>query len=92
MEDAKRQLLSIKKISTYLVHTLVPAWHFTERQAALLKKLLPEAEVRICGSAEEFVGSLHDTDAVLTWTFQQEWFAGANRLKILSTPAAGKDY
>ena len=92
MEDAKRQLLSIKKISTYLVHTLVPAWHFTERQAALLKKLLPKAEVRICGSAEEFAGSLHDTDAVLTWTFQQEWFAGANRLKILSTPAAGKDY
>ena len=92
MEDAKRQLLSIKKISTYLVHTLVPAWHFKERQAALLKKLLPKAEVRICGSAEEFAENLHDTDAVLTWTFQQDWFAGAKRLKILSTPAAGKDY
>ena len=93
MEEAKRQLLSrIKRISTYLVHDLVPAWHFTERQAALLRRLLPKAEVRICGSAEEFAGSLRDVDAVMAWTFRQEWFAGANRLKILSTPAAGKDY
>ena len=93
MEDAKRQLyLQIKKISTYLVHDLVPAWHFTERQAALLRKLLPKADIHICGSAEEFAESLRDVDAVLTWTFRQEWFAGAKRLKILSTPAAGKDY
>ncbi len=93
MEDAKRQLDSqIKSISTYLVHALVPAWQFTERQAALLRKLLPGVDVRICGSADEFVRSLRDTDAVLTWTFQQEWFATADRLKILSTPAAGKDY
>ena len=84
MEDAKRQLyLHIKKISTYLVHDLVPAWHFTERQAALLRKLLPKAEIHICGSAEEFAGSLRDVDAVLTWTFRQEWFAGAKQLKIL---------
>ena len=93
MEEAKRQLLSgIKRISTYLVHDLVPAWHFTERQALLLRRLLPKTEVRICGSADEFAGSLRDVDAVMAWTFRQEWFTGAKRLKILSTPAAGKDY
>ena len=93
MEDAKRQLHSqIKKISTYLIHGQVPAWHFTERQAAHLRSLMPNTAVHVCGSAEEFVESLRDADAVLTWTFRQEWFDGAARLKILSTPAAGKDY
>lgn len=93
MDKPKRQFLSsIKKISTYLVHTQVSAWHFTEGQAEHLRRLLPGVSVHVCATAEEFATSLRDADAVLTWTFRQEWFDGAKRLKILSTPAAGKDY
>lgn len=93
MTEPKRQCNSrLKKISTYLVHDLVPAWHFTERQADHLRKLLPGTVVKVCGTAEEFADNVRDSDAALTWTFRQEWFDGAARLKILSTPAAGKDY
>lgn len=93
MDKSKRQFLSsIKKISTYLVHEQVAAWHFTEGQADHLRRLLPGSTVQVCGTAEEFSKSLRDVDAVLTWTFRQEWFDEAKRLKILSTPAAGKDY
>ncbi|MBR6057718.1 MAG: hypothetical protein IKP58_06070 [Victivallales bacterium] len=93
MQESKRQHDSqLEKISTYLVHGVVPAWHFTEKQAEHLRRLLQGTVVKVCGTAEEFAENVRDSDAVLTWTFRQEWFDGATRLKILSTPAAGKDY
>ena len=93
MKGAKRQQDSrLEKISTYLVHGMVAAWHFTEGQAEHLRRLLPGTAVKVCGTADEFAENVRDSDAVLTWTFRQEWFDGASRLKILSTPAAGKDY
>ena len=82
----------METISVYLVHSLVPAWHFTEGQATHLRRLLPGVDVHVCATAEEFAENVRLSDAVLTWTFRQEWFAGAERLKIVSTPAAGKDY
>ncbi len=65
----------------------------SREQSERLGRLLGESwRVVLCGSQEEFLGLLPQADAVCTWTFRQEWFALAPKLRLVSTPAAGKDY
>ena len=80
------------KIITYITHSIVEPWHFKPEHAAIIKKELPDAEIVICESEEEFVAALPTAEVVLTWVFRQEWFAVSPRLRVISTPAAGKDY
>ena len=80
------------KIATYITHTIVDAWNFREEHAEIIRRRIPDADIRICSTEQEFMAALQDADVVLTWTFRQEWFALAPNLKVISTPAAGKDY
>ena len=80
------------KIVTYITHSIVDAWNFREVHAEILRRRIPGVNVQICGTEQEFTEGLRGADVVLTWTFRQEWFALAPRLKVISTPAAGKDY
>lgn len=45
-----------------------------------------------CSSEEEFLALLPEASAALVWSFRQEWFSRAPRLRRILTPAAGKDY
>lgn len=81
-----------KVISIFLLNPAVSIWEMSERQADWLRSAMPQHEVRLCKSEEDFLASLPDTEIALTWTFKQEWLALAPKLKVISTPAAGKDY
>lgn len=79
------------KIAVYLRHP-VPCWNFGEPQLARLHQLLPKAKVAVCKTRDEFLEELKEADTCMIWTFRQEWFQSAPKLRLLSTPAAGKDY
>ena len=49
-------------------------------------------EAVLCRDLESFLAALPTATHALTWTFRQEWFACAPKLRQIATPAAGKDY
>ncbi len=79
-------------VAIYLRHPSVACWQMTAMQAAKISGLLPEYEIRLCESREDFQTALKDAAIAITWNFRQEWLALAPNLKIIATPAAGKDY
>ncbi len=64
----------------------------SDAQAQHLAELLPDCRIIQCHDEAEFIAALPQSDIVLTWTFRQEWFDLAPKLRLVSTPAAGKDY
>lgn len=70
----------------------VPVFAPTDAQFARLRALLPGRDVRLCRSEAAFLAALPETETALVWTFRQEWFALAPKLRAVCTPAAGRDY
>jgi phosphoglycerate dehydrogenase-like enzyme len=73
----------------------IPCFQPTDEQVRRFDALLPECAdrpVRACRTEAEFVSLLPEATAVFVWTFRQDWFALAPRLRHLCTPAAGRDY
>lgn len=80
------------RIVTWLTHRSVPEWTLDAQQAQRLAAALPGASVTRCSGAEEFRAALREAEVAVTWRFEQAWFADAPRLRILGTPAAGREY
>ncbi len=80
------------QIATYLTSRDVPCFRFRAPDRALLESLLPDARVTCCETEAAFREALRTADVALTWSFEQEWFADAPRLRWIATPAAGRDY
>ena len=78
-------------IAVYLEHE-VPIFSPTEEQIGRFRARLPGAEVAVCRSEPEFLAALPRAELAVVWTFRQEWFALAPRLRAVCTPAAGRDY
>lgn len=79
-------------IAVHLAHE-VPIFSPTEAQIGHLRALLGDrAEVVACRSEPEFLAALPRAELAVVWTFRQEWFALAPRLRAVCTPAAGRDY
>lgn len=79
-------------IAIYL-ESAVPVFAPTEAQAARFRaRLGPGAEIALCRSESEFLAALPRAEVAVVWTFRQEWFALAPRLRAVCTPAAGRDY
>lgn len=73
----------------------IPCFQITDAQAHRFEASLPGGAwrpVRVCRSEAEFTALLPEAVAVFVWTFRQEWFALAPRLRHVCTPAAGRDY
>lgn len=70
----------------------VPVFAPTDAQFGRLRERLPGRDVRLCRSEADFLAALPETEIALVWTFRQEWFALAPRLRAVCTPAAGRDY
>jgi D-2-hydroxyacid dehydrogenase (NADP+) len=79
-------------VAVHLVNPQVPAWSFDERHARQLAAALPGMTCRICASRLEFHAALATAQIAFVWSFQQEEFAHAPHLRIVATPAAGRDY
>lgn len=69
---------------------LVPI-NMTGDDAELLGQLLPSSKVALCQRESDFLDYLPHADAVVVWSFRQEWFDLAPSLRYIATPAAGKD-
>ena len=75
----------------FLQHELA-SFRMEPSQAERLARLVPGWRVQNAQTAEEFLSALPGATAVATWRFRQEWFGLAPSLRVVSTPAAGKDY
>lgn len=80
------------KIIIHIKHPQVSAWTFSVDQANKLRQKLPGHEVVVCANAEEFEQQLQTAEVAVGWYFKQEWVDGAANLRVLATPAAGRDY
>ncbi len=80
------------KLAIYLTHRTVPAWQMTPAQAARLERELPGTTVALCPDQAAFLGALPTAEVAIVWHFRPEWLALAPRLRLLATPAAGRDY
>jgi len=82
----------MKTISVWLTHKDVSCWNITDEKIDILKQKLPDTEIIFCRNEEEFVSVLYKTEIAVIWIFKQEWFKKAPNIKIIITPAAGKDF
>jgi len=80
-------MISRPKILVHLISGTT-AYAFTEAHAERLRRLLPEADVSRVADENALLAALPEADAAVVWTFRQEWFDLAPRLRILATPAA----
>lgn len=80
------------KFAIYLTNPDIGEFSFTEEHARYLVERLPVASLSVCATEAEFLDALEDANVALVWRFEQAWFARASRLKLISTPAAGRDY
>ena len=79
-------------VAVYL-ESAVPVFSPTDEQAARFRaRLGAGAEVALCRSEGDFLAALPRAEFAVVWTFRQEWFALAPRLRAVCTPAAGRDY
>ncbi len=86
------ELKSIHNIVVNIRHEEVPCWNFLIRHKEQLEAAMPACTVQICESDAEFTAMLPNAEACMVWRFDQEWLSLAPKLKLLSTPAAGRDY
>lgn len=76
----------------------IGCFNVTDAQIAALSSRLAsfkegsDPSIKVCRSEEEFLAALPETCVAIVWTFRQEWFALAPKLRAIFTPAAGKDY
>ncbi len=79
-------------VAVWLTNRQVACWHFTEQNAALLRRELPAAQVVVCADEAQFLAVLPEASAALVWRFDPAWLERAPRLRRLATPAAGHDW
>ena len=80
--------------NTYLVWLEWPEWCFraSAEDIRALKKLVPESSRIIRARSEKaFLKALPAATHAIVWSFKKEWFSLAPRLKVLATPAAGRE-
>jgi phosphoglycerate dehydrogenase-like enzyme len=80
------------KIATFLCNDAVEEHAFSDANAQVLVELLPDCTLSVCADEADFIDELHDADVALVWQFKQDWFPLAPKLRVISTPAAGRDY
>ncbi len=81
-------------MNVYVVFLEWPEKCFRTGPGALsvLRGLVPEGSRVICARSEAgFLKALPSATHVLTWHFRKEWFDLAPNLRLLATPAAGRE-
>jgi len=82
------------KISNILIHlhNNVDAFTLKPRHVEQIRQALPEVRLTVAASNSDFLDRLPEAECALVWVFKPEWYAQAPRLKVLFTPAAGRDW
>ncbi|MEM7392131.1 MAG: D-2-hydroxyacid dehydrogenase [Verrucomicrobiota bacterium] len=79
------------KCVVHMTHPEVEAWNFGSREESRLRRLVPEAEIRIVDDEAAFLEDLPEAEVVLVWRFEEAWLDRAPGLKWVATPSAGKE-
>ena len=82
----------IKNILVYLTHPHVEAWNFRPEHQALLERRVPGLKVEVCLNSKDFKDRLPQFEGAIVWFFKEQWLKSALELKLIATPAAGKDW
>lgn len=83
------------RLNTYLVwlNWPEPCFHAQASDIAFLKSLvLKGSRVARVTSERAFLRELPHATHAIVWNFKREWFALAPRLRLLATPAAGREF
>ena len=84
----------MRKQNTYLVWLNWPigAFRLNARSRAVLERLLPAgARLVVARGERAFLRALPEATHAICWNFDKAWFARAPRLRVLATPAAGRE-
>jgi len=68
----------------------ISAFRLDARSLAVYRKLA-KGRVLVARSERAFLKALPDATHVVCWDFRKEWFGTAKRLRVLATPAAGRE-
>lgn len=71
-------------------HNALPG--FDAADATALNAEIPEVEWRPCPDREAFLRDLPEARGAVVWEFRPKWLENAPMLRLISTPAAGKDW
>jgi D-2-hydroxyacid dehydrogenase (NADP+) len=63
-----------------------------QRHREALERALPGSRFIYCESREQFLEALPEAEAASSWLFKPQWFERAARLKLLVSPAAGREF
>jgi len=82
------------KISNLLInlHNSIEAFSLQQRHVDRICELLPDTHITVAEGDRDFFEKLREADCVLAWKFKSTWYAGAPKLKVIFTPAAGHDW
>jgi len=83
--------MTINNLLIHLQHT-VDAFSFKPRHLEQLRLALPDTRIIIANDHHDFLTRLPEADCALVWGFKAEWYDKAPELKMLFTPAAGRDW
>ncbi|MGV7221608.1 MAG: D-2-hydroxyacid dehydrogenase [Nitrospinales bacterium] len=83
---------NICNILVYLTHPNVECWNFSLEQKDRIAISFPGIKINICLKSKEFLDSLPQAEALITWYFKPEWLELAPKLQLITTPAAGADW
>lgn len=82
----------IQKLLVYMTHPQVDAWVFKPRHREILERRLPGLEVIVASNSKEFIARLAWAEAAVVWYFRKDWLTQARNLRLIVTPAAGRDW
>ena len=70
----------------------VDAFSFSEQDLLDLEQHYPNLRIKVHDEVDSFLQDGHLADFVLTWDFNESWYAACPNLKAIFTPAAGNDW
>lgn len=74
------------------LQSTVNAFIVNDELVRSLAEKLDNLEILCVRSEAELMRELPGADAVVSWRFPAEWYAAAPKLKVIFTPAAGRDW
>ena len=74
------------------LHNSVDAFTLKSRHIEQIQHALPDVRLTVAADNSDFMNRLPATECALVWIFKPEWYARAERLKAVFTPAAGRDW
>ena len=81
-----------RNLLVYITHPHVETWNFKAHHRDRILSAFPKLDVKVCRNSHEFLKHLPSSEAVIIWYFKKEWMEKAKLLKMIATPAAGRDW